>query len=481
MRGSSSKYPYTDDMPENQPYSDPFFVDSYVVIRGEAQVLYLNANGVGMVAKYTKKPLPYQQTIVTGAVTDWGGTRATLDTTGPIGQFGEVKLSYRFDAVQQGPSYYFYNVHEDREGLYPVIQAQINQTIVRFYHIFVDDVHSPTGEDIVKPNGKLYTGAGPREANVPPNDMEHFEMHRTHVLLDTKATDNWEFRFAASYWRGISAGPVIETNSYNWATQTENFFSNEREITTDYWTMIGDASGKWNIGTLSQQDNFGYSYTDQLTHHYTPPTPEFVTGAINVPLNSVAAINALVVPPSSAYPGIGSPGTTVATHTQTYDTGIYWQHQMDIVPKYLTAVLGWTWATISSDSVGNVAVRSLYRHRHCRCALDPPLWRGLSSDQTAFLLWPDLNRLYSAVRNGARGPKRQQPAADHLHRKRVWLQDRVSRRENQHHVCRLQGQDDEQCGVGSGSVSHHRHRILHSGRSEPGAGGRRQHRAFPDQ
>ena len=41
-----------------------------------------------------------------------------------------------------------------------------------------------------------------------------------------------------------------------------------REITDDYWTILGDGNGKYHISTFAQQDNFGYGYTDDLIHHY---------------------------------------------------------------------------------------------------------------------------------------------------------------------------------------------------------------------
>jgi len=81
-----------------------------------------------------------------------------------------------------------------------------------------------------------------------------------------------------------------------------------------------------------------------------------VTGAVNLPLGSQAAVDTLRVPAVSEYPALGAPGSTTAYHNQTYISSLYWQHTMDVVPNYLTAVVGWTWETISSDNAPNVAV-----------------------------------------------------------------------------------------------------------------------------
>jgi len=362
MRGFSTKYPYVDDMPENQSYEDNFFVDSYVVVRGDAQVLYVLANPTGINLKYTKKPLPYQQTLLDLSITSWGGTRAVLDTTGPLGQFGDMKFSYRFAAVQQGPNTAFYNVHESHEGLFPVLQLAVNNiTTVRFSTIFIKEMHVPGGTALILPNGQLDTMAGWREVNIPPNDMEKHEEHRYHVAIDNKASDNWDFRFAASYWHYNRYNPIIEENQYSWTNQTQNWFQRLNDITIDYWTMIGDATGKYNVNGLSQQDNLGFAYEDTLTHQFLPPPPSslWVNGAINVPLagpGAVAGVNSLVVLPVSVFPSQGQPGAGAPLHNQGYNSSIYWQHTFDIVPKYLTGVVGWTFANVASDNIANVSV-----------------------------------------------------------------------------------------------------------------------------
>ena len=47
MRGGPIGYAYIDDMPENQSYEDNYFVDSYAIVKGAAQVLYVNASVAG--------------------------------------------------------------------------------------------------------------------------------------------------------------------------------------------------------------------------------------------------------------------------------------------------------------------------------------------------------------------------------------------------------------------------------------------------
>ena len=101
MRGFRIIYAYEDDMPRNQSYEDNFAVDSYEIIRGPVQTFYVAATLSGVVLKDMKKPLPFNQDIVTAQANDWGQYRFTGDFTGPLGTVGDAKLSYRVCLLAQ--------------------------------------------------------------------------------------------------------------------------------------------------------------------------------------------------------------------------------------------------------------------------------------------------------------------------------------------------------------------------------------------
>lgn len=357
MRGYANAYVYVDDSPNNESYDDSFYVDSYVVVRGDAQVLYVNAAPTGVALRYTKKPLPFQQTLITASIGNFGGTRVMLDTTGPIGSGGKVQFGYRVVAVQQGPQDYFYNVHESHEGLFGALQATINNTTVRFYSLYTMLMVINNGSAVTFPNGRLYVGGGPRDINVPPNDMEKKGAHRYTFSVDTKASDFCDFRFIASYSHDIEGGnPVALNLNYNYAAQTVSYYCRVEDTTIDYWTMLGDAVGKYHIAGLSQQDNLGFGFVNALTHQYFPQSSAFPSGSVTVPLYSQAAVDAVRLPSRSQFPAVGSNPAYNRVHTQTQYTSIYYQHTFDVIPGYLTGVVGWTFATIGTENVLNVSV-----------------------------------------------------------------------------------------------------------------------------
>ena len=62
MRGSNIQVqPWIDDIPVKGFYTDSSMFDSYEIIKGPAQALYLGAGIGGLVLETTKKPLPFFQ------------------------------------------------------------------------------------------------------------------------------------------------------------------------------------------------------------------------------------------------------------------------------------------------------------------------------------------------------------------------------------------------------------------------------------
>jgi outer membrane receptor for ferric coprogen and ferric-rhodotorulic acid len=102
LRGSSAySIAFEDEIPQIPAFEDNSVLDSYEVIKGPAQVLYLNAGLAGVILKATKKPLPYNQDIVTASIDSNGLYRYVGDFSGPLGNIGAVQLSFRFVGTYQ--------------------------------------------------------------------------------------------------------------------------------------------------------------------------------------------------------------------------------------------------------------------------------------------------------------------------------------------------------------------------------------------
>jgi outer membrane receptor protein involved in Fe transport len=118
VRGGGTGYPYIDDMPDNQSFTDNAFVDTYAVIKGPTEFLYLNAGEGGLILMTTKKPLPYDQLVATARINDWGQYRFLLDATGPVGKVGDAKVGVRVVAWYQSGGFWAQNQVDDRKGIF---------------------------------------------------------------------------------------------------------------------------------------------------------------------------------------------------------------------------------------------------------------------------------------------------------------------------------------------------------------------------
>jgi iron complex outermembrane receptor protein len=153
LRGARTLNAYMDDAIENVPYSDNVNIDSYEIIHGPAGVLYANSSVGGVVLKTTKKPLPYAMNKVTVSVNDWGQYRGEIDSTGPVGDLGEAKVSYRLAAAFQDGDAYFKNVKDQRLAVHPTLQFDYKNTTVRFAYDYVDITSIAGGQNFVMPDG----------------------------------------------------------------------------------------------------------------------------------------------------------------------------------------------------------------------------------------------------------------------------------------------------------------------------------------
>ena len=118
IRGSTPAIPLSTTCQSVQSYEDNARVDTYEIIKGPGQVMYINAEPTGSVLKVTKKPLPYYQEIVTAQVNDWGQFRFVGDATGPVGTIGDAKIGTRVVVMGQGGGNWAQNNKDSRRELF---------------------------------------------------------------------------------------------------------------------------------------------------------------------------------------------------------------------------------------------------------------------------------------------------------------------------------------------------------------------------
>lgn len=348
VRGARINNAFVDEVPDNTPYMDNVYIDTYEVIRGPAAVLYMNASLGGAVLKTTKKPLPYAQDIVTVKADQYGLYRGEFDSTRPLGKLGDVDLSYRVTGAYQDGDSYFKNVQDQRKVISPVFQVAYKDTTIRVGYDYMEFEHIPNGNNLLNPDGSLFTGAGRDEGNYAPNGMEHFERTNERVALFHSFSQNWEMKLRADHLAFHRLGTVSLISAMDWRTNLATFLARRNKQDYDNWTVLGDFSGKYDISFVHNQSNFGYSWADELNNSRFWISSAFGNKQRNIYNPQMDQIG---LPSLESYTAPANPGS----RGETYRGNIYYQHTADIIPNYLSLVAGVTYSNITQYSVSNIA------------------------------------------------------------------------------------------------------------------------------
>jgi len=360
IRGNRVSAPWIDDMPDGRVFEDEVFVDSVEVIKGPTAVLYPNASLNGIIIKASKKPLPFEQLIVSEKIDEWGISRTVVDYNKPIGMLGDVKVSFRFIAAYQFGNSYFTNVKLDSYPIHPAMEFDYKNTTLRIFYDF-DDLpnHDEQEYGLVRPDGSLVTAPDrPRSSvgMVPGNDT-HYESAGFRVELLQKYSQDWETRTQAMEYHlnrwGADVRPSGNVNYQNQTMTYNSFLDNEPQ---DYWVLTSDTQGKYTIGPIPMQTTAGYDVIDtvsenRITTLFNPGYGFGTNDTVTVPYTSQTAINALVVPNYQAYRPLPN-----YTRSKANIENVYVQQQIDVVPGWLTVVGGWTFENLEQVNVTNAAL-----------------------------------------------------------------------------------------------------------------------------
>lgn len=364
LRGARMLNAYLDDAIENVPYSDNVNIDSYEVIRGPAGVLYANAGLGGVVLKATKKPLPYSLQKLSFSLKDWGQYRGELDLTGPVGQLGDAKVSYRFAAAQQGGDFYLKNVKDDRTALHPTLQFDFANTTVRFALDYVDVDSIAGGQSFVLPDGTLYTGAGRDEGFYPKGIMENHKQVRERMAVLHRFSQNWESKTSVSHLKYVRHGTNLLPSALDLQAGTFTLFARRNYQRQENWVLNQDFLGNYKIAGFDNQSAAGFTLTDEYNRGSFLNAGTGVTGPITAPTFGTAGkqafsitspnMDSVVVP---SYESYGSP-SAVGSWTNNRRSTYYYQHQVTLVPDRLILVGGMSWATLQINDVPTVFLRT---------------------------------------------------------------------------------------------------------------------------
>ncbi|MEO6876507.1 MAG: TonB-dependent receptor plug domain-containing protein [Opitutaceae bacterium] len=348
LRGTRINYPLLDEMPDGIPYADNINIDSYTVIRGPAATLYLNAALGGTVIMNSKFPLQNPAYTFTAKVTDYGQYRFETDLTGPLGNIGDAKFSYRVVAGMQDGNSYFRNIVDHRQLLHPTLQMAWKNTIVRFGFDHQVINHVSGGNSFITPDGKLYTGAGRDEGYYPKNGLENFHRDGFRAFIIQKLSDNWDLRLSHMSWDISRYGSIVfGSGGINWPAQTITFNSRKNDQKTRDHTTLLDVNGKYDVHGVSLNSTFGAAYEQGHTETRILAFAPGIFTPITLPIASNAIDN--IIAPDPSNPTAGTP-----TGSQIYKTNFYFQETIGFFRDRLTLVGGITSSEIKTDNIANL-------------------------------------------------------------------------------------------------------------------------------
>jgi iron complex outermembrane receptor protein len=351
LRGARTLNAYMDDAIENVPYSDNVNIDSYEVIRGPAGVLYANAGVAGVVLKSTKKPLPTVQRTLNFSLNDWGQYRGEFDFTGPAGEIGGAKISYRAVGAYQDGDAYFKNVDDRRFTIHPTVQIDFKNTTVRFAFDYTDLTNIAGAQNFVLTNGKLYTGAGRDEGYYPKGVMEdHIQIRERFAILH-RFSANWESKTSISHLKYEREGTNVLPNSLDLQRGLFNLFARRNYQRLENWVLNQDFLGNYKLGVVDNQSAAGFTLTDEYSRAAFTNSAAF--GVQGFPIAN-PQMDKVVVPSLESY----GPSSVTGSWTNNRRSTYYYQHQATLIPDRLIVVGGLSAATLQINDVPAITARN---------------------------------------------------------------------------------------------------------------------------
>lgn len=354
-RGSRIGNPYVDDVPQATGIgmSDNTNIDTYQVIKGPQQVLYPLASLGGLVIQTTKKPLPgVKQGIFDARISEWGRYTLTADVNQPLAEVNGAKVTGRLVAIEQAGDGAFYNARDSKRGFFPSLSVDWKNTVVNLQYDHQEYQYLPGGTGILTPTGDVYVGLGVRNQNSPKDNYDDNVMNNMRLSWTQILSDNWQAKSQVAWFNMSRLGSVAFPTGVNWNANTMTYTRRKDNAYNESLDIQTDVSGSYSLFGIPMRSAFGFNHHDQTAkseYWTTQPT-------ITIPIGDAAAIDAIVLPPLSAYLPPANPGT----RQKQYVSNGYFMETIDIIPKWLTIVGGLTYSNIETVTDTNLALRNPY-------------------------------------------------------------------------------------------------------------------------
>ena len=246
-------------------YWNQDFIDSMEILKGTIAVLYHGSATTGSVIESTKKPLQHQQTIIDLTGTALGGFTAAVDTTGPAGMIGDVKVSYRVLAGLESNGNWFNNDQQNIKDIHPEFELDYKNTTWLVAYGVEQIRGTWNGNGILTPTGDLYTGAGYRNSgDWFPGLDKVTGLHRDlRTIFIQKMSDSWENKISAIYWTETEYGGNAVVTGENWQTMTFSGIFRQNNEPVNFTQILDDVTGKYTFFGIPFQTTAGFAHSER--------------------------------------------------------------------------------------------------------------------------------------------------------------------------------------------------------------------------
>ena len=289
IRGQRVGFTMTDDIPDLSFFADNAGIDTYEVLKGPQALLYgSNPSLFGLVIKTTKKPQPVFGANFGLSIGDYGWRRVDLDLTGPLSK----GFSYRVVTAYQKSDGFSSSYRDNRKVVNTSLQWTNGKTTVRasydWHQIELGTFDAANVIDNTGPTLKQYASPKGKNFAYKP-DWGTYGLYFNDVRFNVthQWNDNWQTRI--NYQREKGDRPSIDylyvgtVDIANDKLTLDYFDYDENFISFVYGT---DNVGKYTVGSVNLQTNFGYLYdTRKGVGETFTYTPAYITTSLKNPID----------------------------------------------------------------------------------------------------------------------------------------------------------------------------------------------------
>jgi iron complex outermembrane receptor protein len=235
------------------PRRDTATVERIEFLKGPASAIYGSSEPGGTINIVTKKPEFTQKNVAELSAGSGGLKRATLDSTGPLGQ----SVAYRLNLMTEEGDTRSSMLSNRRSLMAPAVAWVIDKdTLLNYEGEFLQS-STPLDRGLINVRGVLGTLPRDRVLNEPSDGNMNMTSNTHQLTLDHALSENWRTKFGASYKESTFDGYYTEADSLAADNRTLNRRRTWRQLPSRDASFQAELEGKFNTGGIGHTVLFG--------------------------------------------------------------------------------------------------------------------------------------------------------------------------------------------------------------------------------